>query len=85
MDLKPRVKPRAIHVRIDRLVLEGVSARDSGAIAAAMRGELHRLLVTHGVPANLARGAALGSVNAGAVPAANGVGIARAVYGGLRR
>lgn len=86
------VRPRAVHVHIDRLVLNGFARGDSAEIAAAVRAELGSLLAAQGVPAGLARGAALASADGGALrmspgmgPAAVGKGVARAVYGGLRR
>jgi hypothetical protein len=84
--------PRAIHVHVERLVLDGFSRGESAAIASAVRAELGRLLTAQGLPPGLARGAALSSVDGGSLrmgagtrPAAAGKGIARAVYGGLRR
>ena len=79
-----------IHVRIDRLVLEGVTLPAGGgaAVGAALEAELGRLLAEGGLAEAWQAGAAVPSLAAGPVslagsPADLGAGIARAVYGGL--
>ena len=83
----------AIHLHIERLVLEGlpVAPRQGALVQAALEAELARLLREGGLaPAWRADGAAP-SASADAVqlagesdPAQVGRQIARAVYGGLR-
>jgi hypothetical protein len=79
-----------IHVRIDRLVLEGVTLPPGGeaALSAALDAELGHLLAAGGLAEGWQAGAALPRLAAGPVslagsPANLGAGIARAVYGGL--
>jgi hypothetical protein len=86
------VKPRSIQVHIERLVLEGVAPGDRAGIAASVQQELTRLFAQHGVPGPLSRGIALPGIDAGAFrvahrsrPSALGGGVARALYGGLKR
>jgi hypothetical protein len=79
-----------IHVRIDRLVLEGVTLPPGGGVAlgAALEAELGRLLAVDGLAEAWQAGAAVPRLAAASVslaggPADLGVGIARSVYGGL--
>ena len=79
-----------IHVRIDRLVLEGVTLPAGGgaAVGAALEAELGRLLAAGGLAEGWQAVAALPRLTAGPVSLAGspvdlGVGIARSVYGGL--
>jgi hypothetical protein len=79
-----------IHVRIDRLVLEGVTLPAGGgaAVGAALEAELGRLLAEGGLGEAWQAGDAMPYLAAGPVslagsPADLGTGIARAVYGGL--
>jgi hypothetical protein len=87
MDL---TRPLALH--IDELVLDGFPPLDRGRLAIAVERALARLLAEQGVPAGLAESGTADRLDAGSfeVPAgrdaeAVGAGIARAVYGGLRR
>lgn len=84
--------PRAIEVRIEELILHGLSPADRLRIGAATERELSRLLAEGGVSVGLVRGADLETVDAGsftkgslATPGWIGGEIARAVYGGLGR
>jgi hypothetical protein len=86
------LKPRAIEVRIEELILHGVSPADALRVGAATEHELSRLLAEHGLPDSLAGGADLDAGDAGAftrrspaTPGSIGGEIARAVYGGLDR
>jgi hypothetical protein len=86
------VRPRAIEVHIDELVLHGFSSVDGPTIGAAVERELARLFGTEGVPQTLAGGGARGVVDAGSIPcgqqqtpSATGAAVARAVYGGVTR
>lgn len=86
------VKPRAIEVHIDELVLHGFSGVDGPSIGAAVERELARLLGAEGLPEALAGGGARAVVDAGSfergprqTPSAVGGAVARAVYGGVAR
>jgi hypothetical protein len=86
------LKPRVIHVHIERLVLDAPHAPNRARIGAAVQQELAWLFATHGVPGPISRGGAFASVQGGLFrtpaqvrPSAFGTGLARAVYGGLRR
>ena len=79
-----------IHLRIDRLVLEGVTLPPGGraALGAALEAELGRLLAAGGLAEGWQAGAAMPRLAAGPVSLAGnpenlGTGIARAVYSGL--
>ena len=79
-----------IHVRIDRLVLDGVTLPAGGgaAVGAALEAELGRLLAEGGLAEAWQASAAVPRLAAGPVSLAGspenlGAGIARAVYGGL--
>ncbi len=79
-----------ILVQIDRLVLEGVTLPPGGrdTLGMAVETELTRLLAEGGLAEAWQAGAAMPRLAAGPVsltgsPADLGVGIARAVYGGL--
>jgi hypothetical protein len=86
------MKPRAIEVTIGELVLEGVSPGDRHRVAAALEGELGRLLAERGLPEGLAGGARLDVADGGsfahgprATPSSLGAHVAAAVYSGLGR
>lgn len=90
MDLKRT--PAAVNVHIERLVVDAAGARHARAIGAAVRTELARLVAEGGLPATLAGGGALATVDAGsfqrpsgARPSAIGRQLARSVYRGLGR
>jgi len=79
-----------IQVQIDRLVLEGVTLPPGGrdSLGMSVETELARLLAEDGLAEAWQAGAAVPRLAAGPVslagsPADLGVGIARAVYGGL--
>lgn len=79
-----------IDVQIDRLVLEGVTLPPGGrdTLGKAVETELARLLAEGGLAETWQAGAAVPRLHGGMVslagsPADLGVGIARAVYGGL--
>lgn len=79
-----------IHVRIERLVLEGLDLprAQQPALQAAVEAELGRLLAQGGLAGDLSSGAAVPSIRADSIPAAGkpaelGAGIARSVYGGI--
>jgi hypothetical protein len=80
----------AIELRIEELVLYGFSPADRLRIAAALEGELARLLAERGLPQGLADGAGRDAIDAGsfvrgplATPVSIGGEVAHAVYGGL--
>lgn len=87
------MKPRRIEVRIGELVLEGGFApADRFRIGAAVERELARLVREGGLDAGLLAGGGRDAVDAGsftrapqAAPASVGEGVARSVYGGLKR
>ena len=81
---------RDVELRIGELVIDGVAITDHVALGAAVEVELSRLIAEGGVPASLAGGAALNTVDAGRITilrggdaSAVGVQIAQAVYRGL--
>ncbi len=82
--------PGHVELIIERLVLPPVVAGDRFRIAEAVQRELTRLLAEQGVPASLARGGNVPSLDAGAPPPtaahpADGFGtrLAEAIYKGL--
>ena len=84
--------PHAIRIRIDTLVLEGMSAADRLRIGAAVERELGRLIAEHGLPSGASERGARDVVDGGSfartpltTPSAIGAEVARAVYGGLGR
>jgi hypothetical protein len=86
------MRPRAIEVRIEELVLEGFSSADGPRIGAAVERELGRLFAEHGVPPAVAAGLERAAVDGGsfahapqATPSATGTRVARAAYGGLKK
>jgi hypothetical protein len=85
------MKPGAINVQIDELVLQGFSPRDLYAIAEAIQRELRLLLETQGLPDGVRRSREHDTLRAPQAtlppsprPDMTGVAIARAIYGGLR-
>ncbi len=83
---------RRIHVRIERLILDGppLTPAARAAVGAAVEAELAGLLATGGLAPDLGAGGAIPSVRGSALvssaegnPAAFGRDIARAVYGGI--
>jgi hypothetical protein len=86
------MKPQAIEVTIDELVLEGVSPAERLRIGAALESELGRLLAERGLPEDLAGGDQRDAVDGGsfvrgpgATPSSVGAHVAAAVYDGLGR
>jgi hypothetical protein len=84
------VRPRAIEVHIEELVLDGFARRDRLAIADAVEAELTRLIAEGGVGALGERQASVERVQAGsfraeagARGAAIGAETAKAVFGGI--
>jgi hypothetical protein len=84
------MSPREIEVRIDELVLHGFAPETRWRLAAALQGELHRLISEHGVPA--AWQTSPDRLDAGGIPATPktnvqtaGEQIARAVHRGPTR
>lgn len=85
------LKPRAIEIRIDQLVLEGYSPADRLRIGAAVERELARMVREGGLGAGLMAGGGRAAIDAGsftrapqATPAAVGADVARSVYAGLK-
>jgi hypothetical protein len=85
------MKPGAIEVRIDELVLRGFSPHERYAIAEAVQCELTLLLETQGLPAGAQLSCEHGTLRAPQAtlppspsPDSTGAAIARAIYGGLR-
>lgn len=82
--------PRPIEVHIEKLVLHGFSQADRRPIADAVERELSSLLAREGLPAE--QDCEIERVNGGTFrmgekqrEGSAGKGIARAIYGGLRR
>jgi hypothetical protein len=85
MEMKPDIE-----LRIEELVLHGVSRADARRVGAAVEAELGRMLAEQGLPSGLRGGAEIGAIDAGQVslgaaarPESTGEAVARAVYGGL--
>jgi hypothetical protein len=84
------MKPGAVHIRIDELVLHGFDPADRLRIGDAAEEELARLAARHGLPAGASRhtdalDAGAMTLPAGATPRAIGAAIARAVFQEMRR
>jgi hypothetical protein len=86
------MRPRAIEVRIEELVLQGFSSADRLRIGAAVERELGRLLREGGLPESLAGGLERETIDAGsfarssqATASTLGESVARSVYTGLGR
>ena len=84
------VRPRAIEVHIEELVLDGFAPRDRLAIADAVEAELTRLIADGGVGTLGERPAAVERVQAGSFRAETGARAAtigaktaKAVFGGI--
>jgi hypothetical protein len=84
------MKPRAIELYIDELVLDGFKPGDSYGIAEAIEGELTRLFAERGLPHSLARGAEVDRVETGTFQAAPdsrvgvvGTQVAQFIYAGF--
>ena len=86
------MKPAAIHLHIERVVLDGldVERRAAPHVQAALEAELGRLLAKGGLQPDLAAGGAVPSLRGGTLEAASGgapdalgASIAQAVYGGI--
>jgi hypothetical protein len=82
----------SVRLHIDRVVLDGVTVRaaDHARLAAAIEGELTRLIASGGLAPELANGLAVPNVRApqmtlapNAKPAQLGASIASAVYCGV--
>lgn len=86
------VKPHAIDVDIEELVLHGFALGDRDRIGEALQRELTRLFVVEGVPLTLARDFEIDHRDAGpfrsardSKPEATGSRVARSVYTGLSK
>jgi len=86
------MKPRAIEVTIDELLLEGVSPAERLRIGAALEGELGRLFAERGLPDGLTGAGERAAVDGGSfargprdTPSSIGARVAAAVYDGLGR
>jgi hypothetical protein len=85
------VKPAAIKLRIEELVLHGFAPHERHAIAEAVQRELTVLLSERGLPSapsaartqDVLRAPAV-TLTAHARPEKTGAAIARAIYGGLK-
>jgi hypothetical protein len=79
---------RAVRIRVDEVVLEGVTLRDGRPVADALTAELTRLVGEGGLGDQRRRGAERVVVESEGVvgPSANALGVqlARAVYGALQ-
>ena len=89
---QPNLAYSSVDLRIDALVLDGFEQSDRELIAAALRGELSRLLAEEGLPAGLRAPARIDRVDGGIFAAAAGAGsatigaqLARSIYRGLSR
>ena len=86
------MKPTAINLTIDELVLHGFPPQDQERIGRAVEHELARLLAERGVPQSMMQQDGSAAMNIGtlqfahdATPQAIGSGIARAIIGGVKR
>ena len=82
------MKPGAIKLRIDELVLHGFAPRERYAIAEAVQRELTQLFTERGIPnapctQDVLRAAPI-KLEANALPERTGAAIARAIYRGLK-
>lgn len=81
-----------IELHIEKLVLDGFPAVDQHRIAAAVEKELSRLLGTGEIPEGLKRNDLMEKVDGGTLEIgpgnsaeSTGIGIARSIYGGLKK
>jgi hypothetical protein len=81
-----------LEIHIEELVLHGFDPRDKKGIGEAVERELARLFQEQGVPGAFQRERNVDRINAGSfavgprsVSKAVGAGVARSVYGGLKR
>ena len=88
----PNPPPLIMELHIGELVLEGFPHLDQAELGAMVQQELARLLAERGLPAGLARGGEVASLDAGEFQVKQsskateiGAQIAQAVYGGLGR
>jgi hypothetical protein len=82
------VTPRRVEIDIERLVLDGVDARDPRRLAAAVERELARLIARDGMPERPALSETKPNVDGGTVSPPQGAGaegLGRAVAGALHR
>jgi len=84
--------PPIVELHIGELVLEGFPPLDQAQLGAVVQQELARLLAERGLPAGLARGGEVASLDSGEFQVKQGskapeigVQIAQAVFGGLAR
>lgn len=84
------MKPGAIELKIDELVLHGFQYGDRFAIGDAIKSELKRLIAERGLPPSLIKRGDLShldagglNVSAGSRPEAIGANVARSIYGGF--
>jgi hypothetical protein len=85
-------RPSVVELHIGELVLEGFPPMDRAQLGAVVQQELARLFAERGMPAGLAPGGEVASLDGGefhVAPGSNaqmiGSQIAQAVYGGLGR
>ena len=85
-------QPGPVELHVEELVLDGFEPGDRYRIAQALQRELTRLFTAQGVPAGMAQGGEMASLDAGTFemrPGAKagtiGAHVAQAVYGGLSR
>lgn len=90
MDVRPT--DYAVHLHIERLVLDGLGPLDRAALGGAVQSELARLFTEGGAPPAVHRDARLPRLDGGHFDAAPGMGaeavgkqVARCIYGGLSR
>ncbi len=86
------MRQKNIELHIEELVLHGFAGSDHQNIGEAVERELSRLFAEKGVPPSLVDGGRIDNLDGGAfevMPGSRtevvGAGVARAVYGGLKR
>jgi hypothetical protein len=84
------LKPRAISLHIEEIVLHGVSPADRERVGDALKIEIARLLTEQGLPPALLKGGEMERADGGAIAATDagrpdvlGAHVARAVVRGL--
>jgi hypothetical protein len=90
--LPTTTQARSVDLQINELILHGFSVADRHTIGEAVERELTRLLTEQGVPPTLLHENETAELDGGLLdadptsnPDAIGAGVARAIYGGLRR
>ena len=86
------MKPKAINLHIDRIVLDGVGQLNRAQLALALEKELYRLISSHGLHGSLNQSISIGHVSAKPLLIGNrvkekqlGHQIAHSVYRGMKR